>query len=91
MCDSICNYSIDIIEIISIVVGSILLIIMLISVIMICRSNGKRKTQAVAKDASVSGVAITMDKDNNSANVSLLSDIYTAPPVGTTVPTPVGM
>ena len=58
---------------------------------MICRSNGKKKRQAASKDTSVSGVAITMDKNNNSANVSLLSDIYTAPPVGTTVPTPVGM
>ena len=71
--------------------GSLLLIIMIISVIAICRSNGKRKAQTVTKDSSISGVAITMNKDENSANVSLLSDIYTVPPAGMTVPTPVGM
>ena len=57
---------------------------------MICRSNGKKKRSTV-NDPSVSGVAISMDKDNNSANVSLLSDIYTAPPAGSVVPNPVSM
>lgn len=72
----------DVIEIISVIVGSFIIILMIAVVIVICRSNAKKYAQPVSKVSTSSGVTVSVNNYSNSANVSLLSDLYTAPPVG---------